>query len=210
MTIGGIDHTKYIGGIAYTPVIPIGSLNAGFWMIRLYGLNIGEVSLSSNPQGIPIVVDSGTTLIVVDHSTYYSLLFILGITSAIDPFGNIDCSYADFLPPIYFHWNTHYCALSAQNYIIAYDYGLCQFGFQPGEAWIAGDVFLRAYYTVFDIGRMQVGLAMLPNSTNPNFINITPIFKESISHSGYSHSSSHIWLLNGLISIILLKSNLQL
>jgi len=45
----------------------------------------------------------------------------------------------------------------------------CVFGIQSGDlptgGWIVGDVFLRAFYTIYDIGNMQIGIANLTTSS---------------------------------------------
>ena len=55
--------------------------------------------------------------------------------------------------------------LEPKDYIIEYN-NECMLGFSVipataslGEPWILGDVFMRKFYTEFDLGKMQISLA---------------------------------------------------
>jgi len=164
LTIGGLDSTKYVGNITYNAVIPIGTANVGFWMIKMDKLVVENTTIISNQN---IIIDSGTTLVVISTPAYNALLLNLGINNAVDSGGNIDCSYQSSLPNVLFYFNGTSFPLSPNYYILPSSPN-CAFGFQgddslvnSGNSWIAGDVFMRAYYSIFDIANMQVGFANL-------------------------------------------------
>ncbi|PIO61228.1 hypothetical protein TELCIR_17255 [Teladorsagia circumcincta] len=79
--------------------------------------------------------------------------------------GEIDCSTIPYLPPIAFTIGDSEMILEGSNYVIQYADGTCTSGFQeielPGEPlWILGDVFIGAFYTVFDHANRRVGFAV--------------------------------------------------
>jgi len=172
MTLGGTDPSKYTGQVHYTDVIPLNDAtsewnNSGFWMIKGDEVNVNGHQIASN---IPLIMDSGTTLVVIDPVSFNSLLQALGFNYRTDSQGDVllDCGYTNNLPNINFVINGLQFPLSPSRYILPNGGGSCIFGFQASQlaedGWIVGDVFLRAYYIVFDIGNMSVGLAQLTSS----------------------------------------------
>jgi len=136
-------------------------------MINLDKLTIGNIVLATK---VPLYIDTGTTLIVVDNQTYDALITELGIQDAImfsGNIGSIDCSFVDTLPSINFVFKGNNFPLSPGYYLLPSG-GSCVFGIQSGDlpagGWIIGDVFLRAFYTIYDIGNMQIGIANLTTS----------------------------------------------
>lgn len=92
----------------------------------------------------------------------------------------VDCSKVPDLPDLSFYFNGEAYPLSASDYVLEVQ-GTCISSFTPmnlpGGLWIigmsltecinltmtnwtlAGDVFLRRYYTVYDLGRNVIGFA---------------------------------------------------
>jgi len=78
----------------------------------------------------------------------------------------IDCALAPSLPEITFHFGGKPFTLKGTEYIVDLG-GNCMSPFMGidiptpdgGDIWIVGDVFLRKFYTVYDLGRNAVGFA---------------------------------------------------
>ena len=64
---GFIDTSKYINEITYTPV----DNSTGFWMITSTGFSVGNQNVGSQAAQstpFPAIVDTGTSLLVLDES----------------------------------------------------------------------------------------------------------------------------------------------
>jgi len=73
----------------------------------------------------------------------------------------INCSNLSNMPNVVFVINGIHYPLKPSAYALQVAPGYCSSGFQPTGAglWILGDVFIREYYSIFDRGNNQVGLA---------------------------------------------------
>ena len=78
----------------------------------------------------------------------------------------IDCNAVSTLPDLDVVMGGNTYTLSGSDYVIEAGPGVCLFGFTGidipaprGPLWIMGDVFIRKYYSVFDLGNERVGFA---------------------------------------------------
>ncbi|KAJ3204183.1 hypothetical protein HDU82_006014 [Entophlyctis luteolus] len=122
-----------------------------------------------SPDNMPIVIDSGTSLILVDSGTLASFINHT-ITSVAWVFSNdsgiysLPCSNVSLLPVLTFVVGEDKTPLSLEpaDYIIT-DGSMCVLAIQSvgsiQNKWVFGQVLLRLFYTVFDFENAQVGFA---------------------------------------------------
>ena len=127
-------------------------------------------TLDACPGGCSAIVDSGTTLIVVPTDVYQQIFDMTNATKngklGVD---TVPCDEVPTLPTIIFTINGTAFPLTGAQYTfkISTTSEDCLLGFGDGGAvtpdlpeYILGDVFMRAYYSVFDIENNRVGFAI--------------------------------------------------
>ena len=156
ITFGGIDTSRYTGDITYVP------LNSEtYWAFVIDDMTIGgkTASVCSKCQGI---ADTGTSLIAGPKDAMTKINDMIG--AKVGPTGQamVNCSAIAAMPDVAFVLNGKSFSLKAEQYVLQVS-GQCISGFMgidlPKPIWILGDVFIGAYYTVFDFGKQQVGFA---------------------------------------------------
>lgn len=147
---------------------------------RTWGATVTQVAVGGTSLGCGkscgAIVDSGTSLLMVDPETWDNMYDYLLDQQAS---GNLaqDCSNLDQLPDLVFHMGNVEFRLPPQSYVgIAAgtvpeglqsffpnaedgEYALCELLLAPiysttssGPLWIVGMPFFREYYTMFDLG----------------------------------------------------------
>ncbi|KAJ3069501.1 hypothetical protein HDU98_007418 [Podochytrium sp. JEL0797] len=129
--------------------------------------------LGQRPVSHLAIVDSGTTLIVVDTATLQQITdYLFNSTPSIQyqqTSGGfeVSCEAIEAFPDIVFYIGDGVpFAISASDYILPVSPPVCMLGIQTLASaaeepiqWILGDVFMKRYYSVFDLAHRQVGLA---------------------------------------------------
>ncbi|BGO93392.1 hypothetical protein NBRC10512_000323 [Rhodotorula toruloides] len=154
---GGIDDKHYQGKIEYFPV-----RRKGYWEIELEAFKLGDETLELENTGAAI--DTGTSLIALDTDT--AAIVNKQIGASPGRFGGaytVECSTVSSLPPVTFVFGGKEYALDAKDYILESG-GTCISPFMGIDLgglriWVIGDVFLRKFYSVYDLKRNAVGLA---------------------------------------------------
>jgi len=159
LTLGGVDPAHFTGELVYVPLI-----STTYWEISLGGLNIaGNNYVPAGGQ--KAIVDSGTSILTGPAETVKSIAKAIGAKPIIEGEYMVACAY-DTLPNFDFEINGAIYSLSPVDYLIP-DGDLCLLGIMgmdipapTGPLWILGDVFMRKYYTVFDVENTRVGFAL--------------------------------------------------
>ncbi|KAI6047150.1 Asp-domain-containing protein [Pisolithus marmoratus] len=155
---GGVDESAYRGRIRYAPV-----RRKAYWEVELNKVAFGDEELELDNTGAAI--DTGTSLIALPTDIAEMLNTQIGATRSWNGQYQIDCSKVPSLPDLVFYLDGKPYPLKGSDYILNLQ-GTCISSFTgldinlpDGALWVIGDVFLRRYYTVYDLGRDAVGFA---------------------------------------------------
>jgi len=156
LLLGGVDKKYYTGDFKYYDLT-----SESYWLIA--GDHLTYKNKQYGSDGLRLIVDSGTSLIVGDEK-------VLGDVVAAIP-QQVDCDKLDTLPNVTFTLGGTDYELTPQDYIlktkVLWQTG-CIRGFMTmdfsktsigANAVILGDVFMRKFYTHFDYGNKKVGFA---------------------------------------------------
>lgn len=157
LILGGVDRSRFSGQVSFTPVI-----RKGYWEVGLQRFQVGQERFATKRNA---AISSATTLIVVPEVDSHRIHRILKMDSTPDGRHTIACSAVHALPDISLTVGGKDLVLKPQDYIIHW-HGECMSAFvghdiqsPTGPIWVLGSIFLRAYYTVFDMERNRVGFA---------------------------------------------------
>ncbi|XP_046672773.1 cyprosin-like [Homalodisca vitripennis] len=156
LVLGGIDPSHYTGNITYTPVV-----EQSYWLINIDGMYVNSKVISLNNTAVP---DSGTSLLYGPTKYMDEVNTLIGGQESGGLYF-VDCSAVDSLPNVTFVISNTSFVLEPKDYILKVSNGsavACVSGFVGSDSpgfFILGDVFMRKYYTVFDMGNNQVGFA---------------------------------------------------
>lgn len=140
-----------------------------FWRIKLHSVVMGSKSPSLCPHGCVAFVDSGTSLIGIPNNLYLDFLFDVttfaqaqGCYCAFVEYGFqcFLCSPQDFPPMRLGVSGKHFYVLEGEDYTLCV--GLtCIVLVQPSgqDMWVLGDVFMKKFYSLYDVTKKQVGFA---------------------------------------------------
>jgi len=153
MTFGGADSAHYTGDINYVPVS-----RAKYWQVSVDSFSVGNLTK------IEAIVDTGTSLLVAPPDVVTAFGKQIGATLVAGKEWTLDCSKVAGLPDLDIMIGGKAYPLKGSDYVLSVS-GQCLLGMMgmdlshEGLSVILGDVFIRKYYTVFDLGKSQVGFA---------------------------------------------------
>ncbi|KAI8643858.1 aspartic peptidase domain-containing protein [Parasitella parasitica] len=157
---GGVNTNHFAGDIAYIPVE-----QKSLWKVPITGVSINGYQIYDKVGSA--ILDTGTTLLVVPTAVSKK------IHKAI-PGANYDALYGWRMPCnlavsdhkhiITITLGDHDFPLSAADLVrenVEAGNGLCYSGIAESQSpiFILGNTFLKNYYSVYDYGNMQIGLA---------------------------------------------------
>jgi len=155
---GGIDSNAYSGKIHYVPI-----RQKAYWEVELQKVSFGDDVLELENTGAAI--DTGTSLIALPTDMAEMLNTQIGAKKSWNGQYTVDCSKVPNLPDLTFWFGGRPFPLKGSDYVLNVQ-GTCISAFTGmdinlpwGSLWIIGDVFLRRYFTVYDLGRDAVGFA---------------------------------------------------
>jgi len=155
---GGIDKSHYKGDIHYVPV-----RRKAYWEVELEAMTFGDETLELENTGAAI--DTGTSALGVPTDVAEMLNTMINATRTWTGQYTVECDTIPDLPDLGFVFDGRNYKISASDYILQLQ-GTCVSGFigidiSPGgsDIWIIGDIFLKKYFTVYDLGRNAVGFA---------------------------------------------------
>ncbi|XP_039941496.1 pepsin B [Hirundo rustica] len=162
LILGGVDPQLFQGDITWAPVT-----QELYWQVALEEFAVGQSVSGWCSQGCQAIVDTGTFLLTVPQEYLESILEALGAQET--SYGvsyAVDCNDTQSMPPIAFGIGGAQLPLSPSAYVLNSN-GYCTLAIevtylpsQDGQPlWILGDVFLKEYYTVFDMANNRVGFA---------------------------------------------------
>lgn len=159
MAIGGIDEDRYKGDIVWSPVI-----RKGYWEIELEKVTFGGEDLDLDPQRAAI--DTGTSLMAVPSVVSDLVNKLIGGKKNFAGQYVVDCNTIPDLPDLELTFSGKPFKLTGKDYVINAGKDQCISGFMgldipapAGPIWIVGDIFLRKFYSIYDLGNDRVGLA---------------------------------------------------
>uniref|UniRef100_A0A8D0G9E0 Peptidase A1 domain-containing protein n=1 Tax=Sphenodon punctatus TaxID=8508 RepID=A0A8D0G9E0_SPHPU len=163
LILGGIDHSLYKGSVHWVPVT-----EKGYWQVHINNVKI-QWQLAFCSHGCEAIVDSGTSLITGPSEQIKRLQEYIGASPSQSGEFIVDCRRLSSLPHVTFTIGHREYTLTAEQYIIkemVEGRTMCISGFQSldlatrdGQLWILGDVFMSAFYCIFDRGHDRVGFA---------------------------------------------------
>ncbi|XP_006887986.1 PREDICTED: cathepsin E [Elephantulus edwardii] len=162
LIFGGYDHSHFSGSLNWVPVT-----KQGYWQITLDNIQVGGTVMFCS-EGCQAIVDTGTSLITGPPNNIKELQRAIG-AQPVDGEYAVECTNLNVMPDVTFTINGVPYSLSPTAYTlldVVDGMDFCGSGFQgldiqppAGPLWILGDVFIRQFYSVFDRGNNQVGLA---------------------------------------------------
>ncbi|KAM5262642.1 gastricsin [Ctenodactylus gundi] len=161
LILGGVDESLYSGQIFWTPVT-----RELYWQIGIDDFYVGDQVSGWCSRGCQGMVDTGTSLLTVPQQYLGTLLQAIGAEGNGMGEYFVNCDSVKSLPTFTFVINGVQFPLTPSAYILQED-GYCMVGLEDtylssedGQPfWILGDVFLRSYYSVFDLANNRVGFA---------------------------------------------------
>jgi len=164
LTIGGYDKSKATS-VSWVPVT-----TENYWSVNLLKMSFGGVVATNITWAI---VDSGTSLLVGPTSDVAAIASQMGAQSVGNGEYMIDCDATLPDMTLILGSGTNTATLTVKgndlrikicSFVIICECILGIAGMDLGQPlWILGDVLMRDFYTIFDIGNAQVGFSPLSN-----------------------------------------------
>ena len=180
LVIGGTSSKFYTGTINYHKILSPSSPT--IWLIEMADVTYNGQSVKAPGRGFAII-DTGTSVIAGDINIINNIRKSLGLP---DTPGEIPCSIIKSFAPLDFKIDNVIYRLPASYYILKHtQFGktVCAPGFQPlslgklKNFLLLGDSFLKAFYSVYDVGNKRVGLAAAAHTQGMGDVGLVEVTK---------------------------------
>ncbi|KYQ47793.1 Lysosomal aspartic protease [Trachymyrmex zeteki] len=158
LILGGSDPFRYDGELTY-----INITRNGYWQFTVDKIRIESSTVCAN--GCQAVIDSGTSNLVGPSSDVAVINKLVGVITSNGK-TIVDCDKISNLPNVDFVIGDKIFRFTSKDYIfeinIYYEIECISFfetSYSENPIWILGNVFLRRYYTEFDMGHYRMGFA---------------------------------------------------
>jgi len=158
LVFGGTDSKHYKGDINWAPVT-----RKGYWEVDIEKAEFDGENILMGRTGAAI--DTGTSLIIMPVELSEMINERIGAKKGFNGQYSIDCSLVPNLPKLRMRFGGVNYDLKGEDYILQVQ-NQCISGIAGmdipapmGPLWIVGDVFLRRFYTIYDLGKNRVGFA---------------------------------------------------
>ncbi|KAJ3409276.1 Vacuolar protease A [Chytridiales sp. JEL 0842] len=163
ISFGGVNHDYYTGSISWAPVV-----RKGYWEVAIGDFQMGGNALNITAR--TAAIDTGTSLIAMPIADADAINAKVGANKNANGQYILDsCKNLEALPELTFTIAGKTFTLQGTDYVLkvsALGSEQCILGVmglnlppQIGALWIIGDVFMRKYYTIYDLGKNRVGFA---------------------------------------------------
>lgn len=157
LTLGGMNPDHYTGDITWVPLKA-----ATYWEIAMDDMLLDGKSYGTGGE-MKAIVDTGTSIMTGPSAQVKQIADALGAKEIIEGEFFVKC---DVTANMEFVIDGKTYELTPEDYLIP-DGDMCLLGLMAmdipeptGPLWILGDVFIRKYYSVFDVANERVGLAL--------------------------------------------------
>jgi len=151
LVLGGINSNYYEGSMKFYPLI-----SETYWVIGMNEFRVNGTSIKASKA----IMDTGTSLIVGSKNIIDQINQFIGTVDS-------SCNGLENLPDVVINIDGDDYVLTPNDYVLKagmFGYTQCLSGFMAMDLpWpdtvILGDVFLKTYYTLFDMTHQKIGLA---------------------------------------------------
>jgi len=157
LILGGVDERYYEGKLNYHYLS-----SEDYWSIKLDGIAVGN---QIEGQGASAIIDSGTSLILMNPAIYGAL--------GLPKNQVVNCSEIQDYPTISIVIDGVNYDLTPEQYILQIEQGWetqcisgIEQGYPFGQDVILGDTFMKNYYTHWDYGKKRIGIAKAVDHNN--------------------------------------------
>ncbi|PVV02233.1 hypothetical protein BB560_003321 [Smittium megazygosporum] len=158
LTFGGYNDKLFKGDLHWADV-----RRKGYWEVDLESFQLGDTKVDT--PGTGAAIDTGTSLIALPSDLADIINKQIGGKKNFAGQYIVDCATVPNLPDFSMTYGGKKFVLKGSDYVLNVQ-GQCMSGFMGldippplGPIWVVGDVLLRRYYTVYDMGNNRVGFA---------------------------------------------------